>query len=49
MQVYIADTKNMWFGRNEKKIKELFTCLPQNMDKVFECRFLYKIEFEKLF
>ncbi|GHT97882.1 hypothetical protein FACS1894142_3380 [Spirochaetia bacterium] len=110
MQVDIADTKSMWFGESEKKIKEVFTRyrtavkrsslvpillfneadavigkrqnlsenrngpgqtentiqniilqeienlngiliattnLMQNMDKAFERRFLFKIEFEK--
>ncbi|MDR1786520.1 MAG: ATP-binding protein [Spirochaetaceae bacterium] len=110
MQVDIADTKSMWFGESEKKIKQVFsryraavkhspvvpvllfneadaiigkrrnlgenregpgqtenaiqniilqeienlngiliatTNLTQNMDKAFERRFLYKIEFEK--
>jgi hypothetical protein len=108
MQVNIAETKSMWFGGSEKKIKEVFddyrklvknnevapillfneadavigkrkdvgsgnvaqtenaiqniilqemenlegimvatTNLTQNLDKAFERRFLYKIEFEK--
>ncbi|MCL2480457.1 MAG: AAA family ATPase [Spirochaetaceae bacterium] len=110
MQVDISDTKSMWFGESEKKIKEVFTSyraavknskiapillfneadavigkrqnfgearsgvgqtentiqniilqeienlngiliattnLAKNMDKAFERRFLYKIEFEK--